>query len=145
MRTLLLLLLLLTAAVVHAETYQWVDSAGTVHFSASLAEIPASYRKSAKPLGINTSSTPTPSTQNSTQNSDLTPQVTSMKERIMQDATSMELIRSLQNDPDFQALLKDPAIVRAVQAGDYGALLNNPAMLKLLEKPQVKEIGKRMQ
>ncbi len=141
----MILFLLLLATSTNAETYQWVDRAGTVHFSASLAEIPASYRKSAKPLGITVSPTTASPAQNSKQSNKLAPQVTPMKERIMQDQTSMDLIRSLQNDPDMQALLNDPAIVRAVQAGDYGALLNNPALLKLLEKPQVKAIGKRMQ
>src|ERR1039457_4225249 len=51
----LLFILLLAATVAHAVTYKWIDSEGTVHFSESLGEIPATYRKNARPLEMNTS------------------------------------------------------------------------------------------
>ena len=57
----------------------------------------------------------------------------------------MEQIRALQNDPEMQALLSNPDVIRAVQSGDYSVLVTNPAFLRLLNNPRVKEIGKRMQ
>jgi hypothetical protein len=44
----------------------------------------------------------------------------------------------------MQAILSDPSVMQAVQAGDTAALLNNPAFLKLINNPRVREIGKRM-
>lgn len=141
----LILFLLLLATAAHAETYKWTDSAGTVHFSESLAEVPASYRKSARPLGISTSSGSPAATSGSTKNSNDFNGVESLKERMLQDQAVMEQIRALQHDPEMQALLSDPNVIRAVQSGDYSVLVNNPAFLRLLNNPRVKEIGKRMQ
>jgi len=142
----LMLLLLLVATFAHAETYQWTDSVGTVHFSESLAEIPASYRKRARPLGISTSAgSPAASSSAPVKGGNDFSGVAAMKDRMMQDQGAMEQIRALQHDPEMQALLSDPEVVQAVQSGDYSVLLNNPAFLRLLNNPKVKEIGKRMQ
>ncbi|MCE1225347.1 MAG: DUF4124 domain-containing protein [Geobacteraceae bacterium] len=141
----LILFLLLLATSAHAETYKWTDSAGTVHFSESLAEVPASYRNSAKPLGISTSAASPAATSGSTKSSNDFSGVESLKERMLQDQGVMEQIRALQNDPEMQALLSNPDVIRAVQSGDYSVLINNPAFLRLLNNPRVKEIGKRMQ
>ncbi|SJZ36796.1 protein of unknown function [Trichlorobacter thiogenes] len=141
----LILFLLLLATAAHAETYKWTDSAGTIHFSESLAEVPASYRKSARPLGISTSTASPAATSGSTKSSNDFSGVENLKERMLQDQGAMEQIRALQNDPEMQALLSDPNVIRAVQSGDYSVLVNNPSFLRLLNNPRVKEIGKRMQ
>ena len=141
----LILFLLLLATATHAETYKWTDSAGTVHFSESLAEVPASYRKSARPLGISTSVDSPAATSGPTKNNNDFSGVEALKDRMLQDQGVMEQIRALQNDPEMQALLSDPNVIRAVQSGDYSGLVNNPAFLRLLNNPRVKEIGKRMQ
>lgn len=141
----LILLLLLLASAAHAETYKWTDSAGTIHFSEFLAEVPASYRKSARPLGISTSTGSPVATSGSPKSSNDFSGVESLKDRMLQDQGVMEQIRALQNDPEMQALLSNPEVIRAVLAGDYSVLVNNPAFLRLLNNPRVKEIGKRMQ
>lgn len=143
MKKLFLLLLLLATTPAHAETYKWTDSAGTVHFSESLAEVPASYQKNARPLGI-TTTTVTPATPSTSKSSNEYSGVSALKDRMLQDQGTMEQIRALQNDPEMQALLNDPEIVRAVQSGDYGVLVNNPAFLRLLDNPRVKAIEQRM-
>jgi hypothetical protein len=56
----------------------------------------------------------------------------------------MALILSLQDDPEMQALLNDPALLEAVQAGDLSALTANPRFMKLLDNAKVKEIQKRV-
>lgn len=149
----LFLVLLLAATVAQAETYTWTDKEGTVHFSESLGEVPADYRKSARSLGMDISTTPNDnkavSSPQPRQGADNTgsaaPNVEELKERMMKDEGIMALIRALQNDPEMQALLADPAILRAIQAGDTGALANNPAFLKLLNNPRIRAIENKLQ
>jgi len=141
----LILFLLLLAPAAHAETYKWTDSAGTIHFSDSLAEVSASYRKSAKPLAISTSPGSFVASLSPLQGSNDFSGVAALKDRMLQDQGVMEQIRALQTDPEMQVLLSNPDIIRAVQAGDYSVLVNNPAFLRLLNNPWVKEIGRRMQ
>ena len=149
----ILLMLLLAASVAQAETYECTDMEGTVHFSDTLAEIPALYRKSATPLGMDTAPTANsgravPSAtagQGADAGGSITPQVEQLKERMQNDEATMALIRALLSDPQMQALLNDPAVLRAAQAGDLGVLLNNPDVMKLLANPKVQEIGKKMQ
>lgn len=149
----ILLILLLAASVAQAETYEWTDRDGTAHFSDTLAEIPALYRKSATPIGMDTAPTANSGTAvpsaNAVQGADaggsIAPQVEQLKERMQNDEGTMKLVRALLSDPQIQALLNDPAVLRAAQAGDFGALLNNPDVMKLLANPKVQEIGNRMQ
>ena len=64
------------------------------------------------------------------------------EEQTPDDAEILSLIHALQNDPDMQKLVQDPAITKAVQAGDIGALMGNPEFTKLLEKYRAKEMNK---
>lgn len=75
----------------------------------------------------------------------VSPQMHDLQEKMLSDEGTMALIKSLQDDPEIRALLADPKVLEAVQAGDIGALLNNPRVLKLLDKPQVREIEKRIE
>jgi hypothetical protein len=72
-------------------------------------------------------------------------QVQEIQERMLKDPGIMELIISLQNDPDMQALLNDPAVAAKIQAGDLNGLANDPRMIKLLDKKQVRDVEKRLQ
>jgi len=67
-----------------------------------------------------------------------------LQEKILTDTEAMSLILSLQNDPEFQKILEDPEIVRAVKAGDVAALTANPAFMKLLKNANVQEIQKKI-
>ena len=152
----LLFILLLAATVANADTYKWIDNEGTVHFSESLGEIPAIYRKTARPLEMNTTrngegdkkldsgAARNESGQNAGDNSRVPSQVEGMKERMMKDEGTMTLIRALQDDPEMQAILSDPAMVSALQSGDVATLMNNPDFMKLLNNPRVREIEKRV-
>lgn len=75
----------------------------------------------------------------------VSPQMHDLQEKMLRDEGTMALVKSLQDDPEIRALLADPKVLEAVQAGDIGALLNNPRVLKLLDKPQVREIEKRIE
>ncbi|HEY4743726.1 MAG TPA: DUF4124 domain-containing protein [Desulfuromonadaceae bacterium] len=151
MKTLIIMVMVLLAATVaHAGTYQWTDKEGTVHFSESLGEVPAQYRNSARAIGTGSGgaadkgvSTPAPP-QRADDYGSVAPQVEELKERMLNDEGIMALIRALQSDPDMQALLSDPAILRAVQAMDMGTLMNNPKFMKLFTNPRIREIEKRV-
>jgi hypothetical protein len=71
-------------------------------------------------------------------------QVQGLQERMLNDPGIMALILSLQNDPEMQALLSDPAVVAAVQSGNLSALTSNPKVQSLLGKQQVKEIENKI-
>ena len=55
-----------------------------------------------------------------------------LQTRLTQDPATMRSIMSLQSDPQIQAILNDPAIMKAVQEGDYMSLLGN-AKIQALE------------
>jgi hypothetical protein len=71
-------------------------------------------------------------------------QVKSLEDKMMGDSGIMDLIGALQNDPDFQKILQDPQIMKAVQAGDIAALMKNPAFTKLLDKQAVQDINRKL-
>lgn len=75
---------------------------------------------------------------------DINAQVQEIQGKLLNDEGIMALILSMQNDPEVQALLSDPAVVNAVAAGDVKALADNPRFMQLLNKPQVREIQKRV-
>lgn len=66
-----------------------------------------------------------------------------LQEKMATNAEVMDLIRSLENDPDFKKVLEDPEIMKAVNAGDVAALTANPTFMKLLNNATVKEIQKK--
>ena len=71
-------------------------------------------------------------------------QVKSLEDKMLGDSEIMETIRSLQNDPDLQQILQDPEIMKAVQTGDFSALMSNPKFMKLLNNQAVQDINKKL-
>ena len=63
---------------------------------------------------------------------------------MMGDQQVMSLITSLQNDPEFQKALEDPAVMAAVMSGNAAALADNPQFMKLMENKTVQDIMKKM-
>jgi hypothetical protein len=56
----------------------------------------------------------------------------------------MALINTLKDDPEMQAVINDPQVLKAISAGDYSALMANPKFMELLNNPKVLEIQKKM-
>ncbi len=52
----------------------------------------------------------------------------------------MQAIMSLQSDPQVQAILNDPAIMKAVQEGDYMSLLGNSKIQALESNEHLKQL-----
>ena len=71
-------------------------------------------------------------------------QIQQLQQRMMSDEEVVEMILSLQNDPDVQKILQDPEIMKAVNSGDINALLSNPKFMKLLENPTIQDIRKKV-
>ncbi|HAR45888.1 MAG: hypothetical protein A2X56_00135 [Nitrospirae bacterium GWC2_57_13] len=72
-------------------------------------------------------------------------QIGSLQKQMMGNEEIMDLIRSLQDDPDFQKILRDPAVMAAVGKGDIATLTANPAFMKLLNNATIGEIRKKVQ
>ena len=70
--------------------------------------------------------------------------VKALQGKMMSNAEIMNLIQSLQNDPEFKKVLEDPEIMKAVNAGDVASLTSNPKFLKLLDNPAVQEIQRKV-
>lgn len=67
-------------------------------------------------------------------------QIKSLQDKMMDSEEMMQMVRTLQHDPDFQRILKDPEIMKAVQTGDIGALMANPQFMELLNNQVVRQI-----
>ena len=67
-----------------------------------------------------------------------------LQKLMMNDKEIMSVILSLLNDPDFQEILKDPAIINAVNSGDIDALISNAKFMKLLKNPRFQEIKRKV-
>ena len=103
-------------------------SIGTVHFAQSdIVRIVYGGDDSSAAGSSGTSSAKSPVRDDA-----LTHDVQQLQTRLAQDPAAMQSIMSLQSDPQIQAILNDPAIVKAIQDGDYMSLLGN-AKIQALE------------
>ncbi len=73
-----------------------------------------------------------------------TVEMETLQGKMLSNPDIMALIQSLQNDPEFQKILEDPEIMKAVNTGDASALAANPRFLKLLNNKTVKDIQNRV-
>ena len=73
-----------------------------------------------------------------------TGEVQSLQKKMLSDKGIMNLIHTLQDDPDFNKVLEDPEIMKAIDAGDVAALQANPRFMNLLNSATVKEIEKKL-
>jgi len=67
-----------------------------------------------------------------------------LQESITSDQQIMQMILSLQNDPDIQELLQDPVIMEAVSSGDISTLMSNTKFRKILENPDIQHIQRKI-
>ena len=69
-------------------------------------------------------------------------QVKKLQQSLLNDPDVMQMIQTLQNDPQFKAVMRDPAIMKAVQSGDLNALSQNPKMKALMNHSAVKSLSR---
>ena len=71
-------------------------------------------------------------------------EVMSLQNKMMSDGEIMNMIQGLQNDPEFQEILQDPELMKAVEAGDITTLVANPKFMRLLNNQSVKDIKNKV-
>jgi len=71
--------------------------------------------------------------------------IDALKRAMQNNEAIMGSISSLQEDPEFKEILKDPAIMQAVEANDIQTLMANPKFMKLLNHPSVNQIGSEVE
>jgi hypothetical protein len=71
-------------------------------------------------------------------------QLPRIQERLISEEAVFQKIRALQDDPDIQAVLSDSALMEALRAGNFNALISNPKFMRLLENPAIQEIMKEV-
>ncbi|WP_052566994.1 leucyl aminopeptidase [Candidatus Magnetobacterium casense] len=67
-----------------------------------------------------------------------------LQQEMLQNPDILNIVMSLKNDPDFQQVLNDPEIIRAINANDVAALSANPKFTRLMEHPKVREIERKL-
>ena len=76
----------------------------------------------------------------STHDAALTGEIQKLQTSLAQDPAAMQSIMSLQSDPQIQAVLNDPAIVKAIQDGDYASLIGNAKIQALESNEHLKQL-----
>jgi len=71
-------------------------------------------------------------------------QIQAMQKLMLSDKEIINIIVSLKDDPDVQEILKDPALMKAINSGDLETLLSNRKFLKLLSNPKILNIKKKV-
>ncbi|MFT7221963.1 MAG: hypothetical protein ACI8Z1_003586 [Candidatus Azotimanducaceae bacterium] len=67
--------------------------------------------------------------------------VQSLQSSMTNNPGVMTMIMSLQNDPDMQAVIGDPEVMRAIENFDLEALKNHPKIKKLMQNSKVRDIS----
>lgn len=70
-----------------------------------------------------------------------TPSSTDLQQTLSQNPAAMSKILSLQDDPLMQQVLGDVNTMRAVRAGDLGALMRDPNVRALMNHPTIRELS----
>jgi hypothetical protein len=71
----------------------------------------------------------------------LTPSTDDLQRALRQNPAAMNKILSLQDDLLMQQILGDENTMRAVHAGDLGALMNDPKVRALMNHPTIRELS----
>jgi len=76
--------------------------------------------------------------------SSLPPALQEMQQKMMADPEIMAAIQELSNDPEIQALAKDPEIIKSTMSMDPEQIQNNPAAQKLLNNPKMQQVMQKV-
>jgi hypothetical protein len=74
---------------------------------------------------------------------DVKREVEEIQRSLAGDGSLMDIITSLGDDPEVQAVLSDPRLMQAVQSGDLSTLMASPKFMDLLANPRIQEIQGR--
>ncbi len=118
------------------------ESLGKVEISASKVR-----RIATKDTGVNLpaeNTPPTTETQSLPSNENLGAEMQRMQSKLAQDPEAMKTVAGMLFDPQFQEILKDPAIVSAVKAQDIKTLMQNEKFMSLMDNQSIQELQGRL-
>jgi len=72
------------------------------------------------------------------------PDMENIQKKILSDEQMQKSILSLQADPQIQAILKDEALMKAIQAQDFNALTSNPKIIELMNNAKIGELTRQL-
>ncbi len=78
------------------------------------------------------------------ENNDIKAKTSDLTKIMGNNEETMSSIMSLQDHPDFKAVLNDPKLIEAMNSGNISQLLSNPKIQKLMNNPTVKEISRQL-
>jgi hypothetical protein len=78
-------------------------------------------------------------------NASVQQEIKAIQQKMIADESIIQLILALQNDPDFQDILQDESIMKAISSGDFNALMINPKIVKLMNNSRVQEIKGKLE
>ena len=70
-------------------------------------------------------------------------QIEALRNKMLGDKETLDMITTLQNDPQFQEVLNDPEIINAVKSGQISSLMNNEKFIRLKDNPTIRNIQNR--
>ncbi|MFA5005462.1 MAG: hypothetical protein WC561_05020 [Candidatus Omnitrophota bacterium] len=109
------------------------ESLGQVEIDASKIRHIA-FKNSATPAGNFTPAKPIPE---AVSDKTIGSEMQRMQSKIAQDPESMKTVAGMLSDPQFNELLKDPAIVEAVKAQDIKTLMQNEKFMGLTDNQNI--------
>jgi len=68
-----------------------------------------------------------------------------LQKSLAQDPAAVQSIMSLQSDPQIQAVLSDPVIMKAIQEGDFMSLLGNPKIQALESNEHLQQLVRQQE
>ncbi len=77
-------------------------------------------------------------------NTNVKSEVDRLKTKMMADPEISKTIMGLTSDAQFQEILKDPAIVSAVNSGDIQTLMSNQKFMNIVNNPKIEEIRNKI-
>lgn len=108
-----------------------IRSISAINSGSAITIAPA---KGADPLLSRTGSMP----------SGLQPEAEELKTKMFNNPQVMQIVTGLMADPQFQQLLKDPAVIKAAEQGDVQSLMRNEKFMNMLHHPRLEEIKDKL-
>ncbi len=71
-------------------------------------------------------------------------EVAAIQQQLLGNAGLLQLVETLQGDPEIQAALSDPDFMRSVLAGDYQSIRADPRLQSLMAHPLIQSILAQM-
>lgn len=72
-------------------------------------------------------------------------EIDKVKTKMMTNPDTLKMATEMTLDPQFQEIMKDPEIIKAVYSGNIQALMSNQKFMAAANHPKIKEINKKLE